>query len=565
MRVTKSGGHEYVSLAHNERDPVSGQSRANILYKFGRKDKLDAGELKRLIASISRFLDPDDVEALRDDGTVDRVFEFLGAKRIGATHVLDGVWRRLGLQGAFERLLEERAFRTPIERLLFALVAQRAVAPGSKLSVESWVADEAHIEGLDLVDVQQLYRAMDFLLVAHDEIQREVFWSVSNLFNLEVDVIFVDTTSTFFEIEGEDDVTGDDDATEGGIENAADGLRRRGHSKDSRPDLAQAVIGFAVTRDGIPVRCWVWPGNTVDVKLVEEVKRDLNEWKLGRVVMVMDTGFNSEANRRVLQGAGDAYILGERMRLGPNGSLPEALKRPGRYKTLESGLRIKEVTLNRGSVAARRFVVVHNPEQAERDKAKRDDIVMETERRLADLAQLDGKQHTKAACDLRAHRTFGRYVRQTKTGRLKLDKAKITNEAKLDGKYLVSTSDEHLSAEDVVMGYRQLHEIERVNRDLKHTVDVRPVYHRRSDRIKAHVLLCWLALLLIRITENETSRTWHQLKTILRPLSVAYHQTEHGRIAQTNQPTDVQKNVLDALHLKPPQRFMEIPTPEKAA
>ena len=563
MRTTKSGGHEYVSLAHNERDPKSGQSHAKILYKFGRKDQLDASELKRLIASISRFLDPEDIEVLRADGTLESVFEFLGAKRIGVTHVLDGVWKRLGLQDAFERLLEERAFRTPIERLLFALVAQRSVNPGSKLSVESWAHEDVHIDGLDQVDVQQLYRAMDFLLEAHDEIQRDVFWSVSNLFNLEVDVIFVDTTSTFFEIEGEDDLADDEDGLGSG--DGAEGLRRRGHSKDSRPDLAQAVIGFAVTRDGIPVKCWVWPGNTVDAKLVDEVKRDLNEWKLGRVVMVMDTGVNSEENRRILQGAGDAYILGERMRLGPNGSLPEALKRPGRYKVLDSGLRIKEVVLNRDSVTARRFVVVHNPEQAERDRAKRDDIVQETERRIDELDQLDGKQHTKSACDLRAHRTFGRYVRQTKTGRLKLDKSKITQEAKLDGKYLVSTSDDHLSAEDVVLGYKQLHEIERVNRDLKHTVDVRPVYHRRSDRIKAHVLLCWLALLLIRITENETGRTWHQLQQVLRSLSVGYHQSEHGPIAQTNRPTKEQKDVLDALHLKAPDRFLEIPTPRQAA
>ena len=240
-----------------------------------------------------------------------------------------------------------------------------------------------------------------------------MFWSVSNLFNLEIDVVFIDTTSTYFEIEGEDDEDGED---------GSEGLRRRGHSKDNRPDLAQAVIGFAVTRDGIPVRCWVWPGNTVDVKLVTEVKRDLNEWKLGRVVVVMDTGFNSEANRRTLQGAGDAAdhrsdILGERLRLGPNGSLPEALKRPGRYKTLPSGLRIKEVTLNKGSVTARRFVVVHNLEQAERDRAKREDIVAEAERRLAQVGQLDGSSHTKAACDLRAHPTFGRYIRQTKKER----------------------------------------------------------------------------------------------------------------------------------------------------
>jgi len=105
----------------------------------------------------------------------------------------------------------------------------------------------------------------------------------------------------------------------------------------------------------------------------------------------------------------------------------------------------------------------------------------------------------------------------------------------------------------------------RVNRDLKHTVDVRPVYHRKSERIQSHILLCWLALLLIRITENETDQTLHQLKRILQPLSVAYHRTEHGRIAQTNPPTGEQKSVLDALKLKAPARFLEIPSPEKAA
>jgi transposase len=135
------------------------------------------------------------------------------------------------------------------------------------------------------------------------------------------------------------------------------------------------------------------------------------------------------------------------------------------------------------------------------------EVIAEAERRLAALGDLSGKRHTKAVCDLRAHKTFGRYLRE-KNGQLLLDKGKLKTEAKLDGKYLISTSDPDLSAEEVVMGYKQLHEIERLHRDLKHTVDLRPVYHRRSDRIKAHVLLCWLALLLIRVAENETEQTW---------------------------------------------------------
>src|SRR5690554_564110 len=560
LRTVKSNGVEYVQLAHNEW--VDGKSRTKVVHGFGRKDRLDQEALKRLISSISRFLDPDDAATVQQSLGLETPFEFLGAKEYGGTYLLNGLWERLGIAGVLKKLAGEREFGVDVERLLFALVAQRALAPGSKLAAETWVNDVAFVDGLPEVEVQQLYRAMDFLLEAHDDIQREVFWSVKNLFNLEVDLIFVDTTSTYFEIEGEDADEGEDDGDDASGAAADGGLRKRGYSKDSRADLAQAVLGFAVTRDGIPVRRWVWPGNTVDVSVVEEVKKDLNDWKLGRVIMVMDTGFNSAENRRTLQGAGDAFIIGEKMRLGKGGTLPEALTRAGRYKTLANGLKVKEVIINQGSVAARRFVVVHNPEQAERDAAKRADIIAEAERRLAGLGVLTGKRHTKAVCDLRAHKVFGRYLRELKSGALKLDKAKITNEAKLDGKYLISTSDDHLTVEDVVLGYKQLHEIERVNRDLKHTVDVRPVYHRRADRIKAHVLLCWLALLMIRIAENESGQSWHQLKKSFHQLFVGFHDTPHGRISQTNKLTTEQKTVLNALKLKPPKRYLEVPTPK---
>jgi len=566
MRENRSGGHTYVSLAHNERDEGDGVSRARILYNFGRKDRLDLDAVRRLIASLSRYLPSDEVAPPREAGAAE-VLEFVAAKRLGPALVLDGVWRALGLPEVFEKLLGERSFRTPVERSVFAMVAQRAIDPGSKLAIESWVADEVFIPGLDEVDVQQLYRAMDVLLGAHDEIQSQVFWRVKNLFNLEVDLVFLDTTSTYFEIEGEDDVPGEGDAAAadaGGV-GAEAGTRRRGHSKDKRPDLAQVVIAFAVTRDGIPVRCWVWPGNTVDVSMISQVKRDLNSWKLSRTVLVMDTGFNSEANRRVLQGAGDAFIIGERLRLGPKGELHEALKRPGRYRTLPSGLRFKEVIVGKGSVAARRFVVVHNPKEAERDAARRAETIGELERRLSELGDLNGKEHTKAACALRAHPSFGRYLRQAKGGRLDIDRGKLAREAKLDGKYLISTSDDYLSTEDVVLGYKQLHEIERVNRDLKHTVDVRPVFHRREDRIRAHVQLCWLALLLIRLIETRTDQTWHQVMKTMRPLSVAIQQSSYGRVMQTNRVNSAQKSVLDALELKPPKRFLQLPTPGKAA
>ncbi len=313
---------EYVQLVHNEW--VEGRSKTRVLYGFGRTSEVNEAGLERLVQSILRYLGPDVAEGIREKAGLETPFEFLGAKTYGGAFVLDAVWERLGIKRALAKSLAGRGFGVPIERLLFALVAQRALDPGSKLAAERWVAERAFIPGLQSVEVQQLYRAMDCLLEAHDEIQRDVFWSVRNLFNLEVDVLFIDTTGTYFEIEGEDPDDSDEDAeAEGEGEGAAGvgsdgaseldgeaererrGLRKRSReSKDSRPDLAQVVIGFAVTRDGIPVRCWVWPGNTVDATVISEVKRDLNAWKLGRIVAVLDTGFNSATNRKILQGVG---------------------------------------------------------------------------------------------------------------------------------------------------------------------------------------------------------------------------------------------------------------------
>ncbi|MGE5582179.1 MAG: IS1634 family transposase, partial [Bacillota bacterium] len=391
-------------------------------------------------------------------------------------------------------------------------------------------------------------RAMDFLLEASKEIQREVFFATANLFNLEVDLIFLDTTTTYFEIEGED---------------PDDGLRKRGFSKDNHPELAQVVIAFAVTRTGIPVRCWVWPGNTSDQDMVGQVKRDLNDWNLGRVVVVEDTGFNSETNRRILQGAGGHYIIGEKLRLGAKGTPPEALARGGKYQKLPNGLECKEVIVGGGSEARRRFVIVRNPEEAQRDQKKRQDIVAEVERRLAGLRQISGEPHRKAVCELRSHETFGRYIRQSKTGELYLNKAKIKAEELFDGKYLLSTSDDRLSVEDVVMGYKQLFEIERVFRDLKHLIDIRPVYHRLPERIQAHVLLCWLAMLLIRVAENETGQTWRQMKPALSEVQVGIHCTGEGEVWQTNALDSGTKRLLEALNLKLPPRFYALKPVER--
>src|SRR5690606_19836231 len=252
------------------------------------------------------------------------------------------------------RQLKHRQFETPVERTLFAMVASRALDPSSKLAVEDWVEHDVVIPGLPTFDVHQGYRAMDFLLESEESIQREVFHTVADLLNLEVDLLFFDTTSTYFETEEDDE----------------DDFRKTGYSKDHRPDLPQVVIGFAVTREGIPIRCWVWPGNTSDMNVVPQVKKDLIGWKLGRVVTVVDRGFSSEDNLRVLRQSGGHYIAGEKMTSGKP-AVEAALAHPGRFKTIRDNLEVKEIVVGDGE-ARKGYVLVRNPEEARRDAARRE-------------------------------------------------------------------------------------------------------------------------------------------------------------------------------------------------
>ena len=381
---------------------------------------------------------------------------------------------------------------------------------------------------------------MDVLLEYREIIHKEVFFAVADLLNLEVDLIFFDTTSTYFEMDEEDEY----------------GFRQYGHSKDHRPDLPQVVIGLAVTKEGIPVKCWTMPGNTSDMKTVETVKNDLLGWKLGRCIWVMDRGMSSEENRLILQKAGGHYIIGEKLRDNQEVHKKVLAKR-GRFLKIRENLEIKEVVIGNGE-RRRRFILVHNPEEAKKDRATRERILKKIDKYLAELGDQTGKAHKKSVCALLAHRTMGRFLRQLKSGAIKIDKGKIREEEHLDGKYILSTSDDTLTPEDVASGYKQLLEVERAFRTLKTTLDLRPVYHRKDERIQAHVFLCFLALLLVRIAERKTNMTWDRIKAQMERLHLIDFFSKDGHVLQTTEPTPEQVNILKMLKIQSPKRIQDI-------
>jgi transposase len=336
------------------------------------------------------------------------------------------------------------------------------------------------------------------------------------------------------------------------------GFRTYGHSKDSREDLPQVVIGMAVTRSGIPIRTWCWPGNTADTAVLAQVRADLKQWKLARVVWVTDRGFASADNRRTLQRAGGHYIQAEKLR--GVAEAEAALARPGRYRTVAGNLRIKEVKPRpeQGALADR-FIVCHNPEQAERDAAVRQRMLALLTGKIDGSDALSKTKRAELRGALRTQPGLNRYLRVTPAGLLRVDAAAIRAESHLDGKWLLRCSDPSLSAEDIAAGYKQLLEVERGWRDMKTHLDLRPVHHRKEDRIRAHVLLCWLALLLIRVAENELpTLTWRRIREQLETLHVGEFTGNAGRVHQRTELTPAQRDILRALQVTEPPRFLHL-------
>jgi hypothetical protein len=557
-RRNKDGSEvRYLQLAHNVWDPAAKRSRVQVVWNFGREEPGTREALERLVASVARHLEPGKAAATEE-------LQFAESRPLGGAHVLDALWERLGIGPALRALLKGRRRDPAAERVLFALVANRALAPSSKLAAARWVSEDVLVSGLPETSDDACYRAMDWLLEIRGPLERAVFDAAAEVLGLEVDLLFFDTTSTYFQVEEADAPVARDQRGnpvpdgEGGEARAA-GFRTWGKSKDHRDDLPQIVIGMAVTRDGIPLRAWSWPGNTSDSALIRQVKDDLREQALSRVVWVADRGFTSAENRRYLRKGGNHYIIGERLRSG-SAEADAALSRQGRYQEVADSLRVKEVRIAEDE----RFVICHSPEGAERDAAIRARMITQLKELIDGSDALGKDKRAELRGVISTKPGLNRYLRVTPGGLLRVDLSRARAEENLDGKYLLRTSDPKMTAEDIALGYKQLLEVERAWRDLKQVIDLRPVYHRKEERIRAHVILCWLALLLARVAENACGATWPELRRQLDRIAVGTFTGPAGTFRQRTEITPAQAAILEQLGIDPPPRIYQLtPAPSR--
>jgi hypothetical protein len=325
---------------------------------------------------------------------------------LGVPFVAEALWERLGIGAALLKVSQEAGCGPKLEKALLAMTANRLCEPESKLGVwDRWLS-KVYMPSCAGLKLHQMYEAMDLLRQNISKIEKAVFFHTANLMDMVVDLIFYDATTASFSI---DEVDED-------VEGAA-GLRKYGHDKKGTWS-PQIVVALAVTRHGLPVRSWVFPGNTSEFETIKKVRADLRGWKLGRALFVADSGVNSRENREELAKACGKYLLATRM-----GSVSEVkeevLAKPGRLKVITENLHAKEVVVGDGELS-RRYILCYNPREAERQRKHREQVVKELEEKLK--RHPDRTATARWAIDLLASGRYKRYLTTDDKGRIRLDR-----------------------------------------------------------------------------------------------------------------------------------------------
>ena len=484
FRTKTSGSRSYLQIVENRWE--DGRPRQRVIATLGRLDQLQqSGQLDALLVSGARLAQSVLLLSAHAKGQLPTIT----TRRIGPALIFERLWRETGCRRAIEGLLDGRRFEFDVERAVFLTVLHRLFAPGSDRAADKWKADY-QIDGCEPLQLHHLYRAMAWLgeelphgqqkdktpfapRCTKDRIEEELFAYRRDLFS-GLQLVFFDTTSIYFEGEGGQDIG------------------QRGYSKDHRPDRHQMIVGAVLDGQGRPICCELWPGNTADVTtLIPVVDRLRSRFGVGRVCVVADRGMVSKETVEALEKEerGWSYILGARMR-SQNEVKDEVLARAGRYRVVHpprlksddpSPLKVKEVW-----VGERRYVVCLNEDEARKDAADREAIVAALREQL--------RSGDKS---LVGNKGYRRYLGGGGPDHFRIDDAKVVEDARYDGKWVLRTNTD-LEPAEVALQYKQLSVVEQWFRSCKTLLQTRPIFHRCDETIRGHVFCSFLALVLRR-------------------------------------------------------------------
>jgi transposase len=546
FRSKPVGSYRYLQIVHSVREGK--KVRQQVIATLGRLDLLEAsGQLERLMRSGLRHCESFAVLDAHAAGEIEPV----AIRRIGPDLVFARLWKECGIPDVLRSILKERHYEFDVERAIYLTVLHRLFASGSDRAAERWREDYL-IPGTEGLELHHLYRAMAFLGEAIEELEKPtgavrctkdlveeaLFDRRRDLFS-EVELVFFDTTSLYFEGQGGQ-------------------IGQRGHNKDHRPDLKQMVVGMAVDVEGCPICCEMWPGNTADVTtLVPIVKRMRERFRLREITVVADRGMVSQKTLEALEGSDPpvGYIFGVRMRrqkevnlsvLGSKNPWFESV--PERSKAKDPApLKIKEVW-----VENRRYVVCLNEEERRKDAHDREAIVAHLKEQL--------RQGDKS---LVGNKGYRRYLKVQGEDHFAIDEKQIKAETRYDGLWVLRTNTVY-NAETVAHVYKALWTVEDIIRTAKSIMDTRPIYHRCNETIRGHVFCSFLALLLKTELEQrmkfaDLKCEWAQVIRGLEALQQVEASFQAKRFVLRSQLTSEASAALRATGVAAPPTLRELP------
>lgn len=461
-RIKTSAGkvREYLLIVENKR--ISGKVRQRIVANLGRLELLKETNIADIL-----------IEELKDYAQTNQLMDMAKtscdwSKEYGIILVLRRIWETTGLDELFKRYLKKYKYRTNLQEAILCLVISRLISAGSEHHTALWLNSVYEPKWINL-QLQHFYRALDFIHHHKTDLEKDLFFKAATLFNQELDLVMFDTTSLKYWGEGED------------ID-----MLQYGYSKDKRGDLKQLVIGILMTREGLPVACEIFPGNTSDLKsflyILEKLKE---EYKISKLIWVADRGMVSTDNISKLNELKQEYILGVKMRQFNQKKKDKFLSLDG-MSPVRDDLYVKEVVVpNEG-----RYIICYNPKEAELEQQKREFFRKVLEKKIE-------KSTTKEWVIKNGYR---KYIDITE-GEIELNEKRLRGEYQFDGKWVLLTNSK-LDSKQVALYYKDLWQIEASFRDLKDDLETSPIYHWTERRIVAHIFVSFLSLLL-KITFNK--------------------------------------------------------------
>ena len=501
LRRVVRGKRVYLDLVEGHRDPKSGKVRQRVLGHLGREEEVRP-HLPTLIQALQRLAET----PLVDPSSVPPE----AAQDFGGMWLCGQLWQELGL----DRVLTEATDRETAERC-FALVANRVLAPRSKLATQRWLERVARPDGgrWDL-EYSHLLRGMDALAEVQPQVEEAVYWQLMNLLRCDPTLVFVDLTTIYAEGEG------------------VEPLWQYGHSKDDKSQNKQLLLALVVTPDGYPLAHFLFEGNRAEkVAMLEMLQQLRHRFGLKRCVVVGDRGLISAAVLRALDEAGYDHILALRARQSKTATAALEQEVSSGWTEVDEHLWVQEVKVPE----APRVVLAFNPQKQLEDRRWRqrkleqgwdamDGLLDRWESGRISSDQVAIREATRALVQMEAHRFFHVQVRG-QTLSVAENQEHLEREARLDGVFILQSSAQDLDPQAVVLAYKQLLWVERAFRTLKSFLRVRPVYHFTERRIRAHIFLCVLGYLLEnhlrqRLLQSDAGCSARAALEALEPLRV---------------------------------------------